>query len=66
VCSVDNGYCKHYYCNTCQKIHPKDRVYKARLGQQCKCPEISNSNFYTLWERDEDVAEIEFYYDKVK
>ena len=41
-------------------------MYKAIPGQRCKYVKTSDSNLYVLLERDEDVAEIEFYYDKVE
>jgi len=41
-------------------------MYKTKPGQRCKYVKTSNSNLHTLLERDEDAAEIEFYYDKVE
>jgi len=43
ICSVEDHY-EHYYCTLYQGIHPKDRAYKIRSGQQCKCLEPSDSN----------------------
>src|SRR6266498_4392890 len=36
ICSAED-HCGHYHCTRCQKIHPKDRLYKMRPNQQCKC-----------------------------
>jgi len=44
VCNADNGYCEHYYCTLCKKVYSKDRGYKMRLNQQCKCLESSDNS----------------------
>ena len=66
MCSIDDGHCRYYYCMTCDGIHLKDRAYKMRLDQQCKCQKPQKSNLYTLWKLNEDNIEIEFYYDKIE
>ncbi len=43
ICNVKDHY-GHYHCTLCQEIYPKDRAYKMRLSQQCKCLESSGSN----------------------
>ena len=43
VCSVED-HCRYYHYTLCQGIHLKDRSYKIRSSQQCKCLEPSGNN----------------------
>ena len=41
-CSEDH--CGYYHCILCKEVYLKDRSYKMRLSQQCKCLKPSGSN----------------------
>ncbi len=43
ICSAKD-HCKYYHYTLCKGIHLKDRSYKIRPSQQCRCLESSGSN----------------------
>ncbi len=44
VCNANDGHCEYYYCILYKRIHPKDRAYKMRSDQQCKCLEPNGNS----------------------
>ncbi len=44
ICNADDGHCEHYYYTICKRIYYKNRAYRIRLSQQCKCLKFNGSN----------------------